>query len=311
VSEWVGGLAEWDDGDITYLSVAFTWLIPKARERAAIARSLGKRAIAGGPALMLPSMRSEMRGLAEMPTQVVTRERNGKHSVHVIGAPHPDGQVVHRHNPLATFATRGCDQDCSFCTVPTLEGRFTYFPDFPVRSILCDNNLSGLEPEYQDYIVRRYQETGTPLLDANSGFEPKSFNSAAYARWRKVLRGPWRFGYDETGERDQVLEVMRMLRKESPKRKRPYVLIGNEPFEDCMRRIQEALDHGCEPHVQWVMKLNALEKEPQVRFDWTAQKLRDVARWTNRRGWRKTPFSGYIPNYRTPEIYDGQQGLFV
>ena len=56
----------------------------------------------------------------------------------------------------------------------------------------------------------------------------------------------------------------------------------------------------------------ALEKEPWVRFDWTPQKLRDVARWGNRRGWRYTPFSGYIPNLKTPpEQYDAQQGLFV
>ena len=38
-----------------------------------------------------------------------------------------------------------------------MEGReFTELPDFPVRPILCDNNLSALSPEYQDHIVKRY-----------------------------------------------------------------------------------------------------------------------------------------------------------
>lgn len=50
-----------------------------------------------------------------------------------------------------------------------IDGDFKYFPDFPIRPVLCDNNLAGLDPAYQDYIVRRYQETGVPLRDANYG----------------------------------------------------------------------------------------------------------------------------------------------
>ena len=113
---------------------------------------------------------------------------------------------------------------------------------------------------------------------------------------------PWRFAYDEMKEREQVVRVMKMLADVRPaRRKRVYVLIGNEPFEECMARVQEVIDAGCEPHVQPYIKLNALTKSPHVRFDWTAQKLRDVARWANRRAWRYTPFSGYRPNARSVE----------
>lgn len=303
MSGWIGGLAEWDEGDVTYLSVAFTWLIPVARKRAVAALNLGRRVIAGGPGLFLPSMQQEIADVA------------------LVLQKHPD--AIARHNPLATVASRGCpgkgtedDPDgCSHCIVPKMWGTsFTFLPDFPARPILCDDNLSALPADYQDYIIRRYRESSVKLIDANSGFEPVTFTPDVYARWKPLMDAggaPWRFGYDETEERDQVLAVMRMLKDEPPKRKRVYVLIGTEPFDACMTRIQEVLDHGCEPHVQPMLKLNALDKRPWVRFDWTERKLRDVARWANRRGWRYTPFSGYIPNLRTRDRYDAQQGLFM
>jgi hypothetical protein len=178
-----------------------------------------------------------------------------------------------------------------------MEGKeFTLLPEFPVRPILCDNNLSALPPEYQDFIIERYRAAGVPLLDANSGFEPMTFTPDVYARWKKLVnagRGPWRFAYDETKERADVLRVMTMLEDEPQKRKRVYVLIGNEPFAECMRRIQEVIDGGCEPHVQPYIKLVALQREPHVRFDWTVQKLKDVARWANGWVWKRAPFAEY------------------
>lgn len=302
---WSGGFAEWvDEGKReAYLSIAFTWLLNHAAQRALSYRMLGWRVIAGGPALFLAKMQHELVGLAE------------------IGKDSPD--VVARHNPEATIASRGCPgkgteeapDPCVHCIVPKMWGtKFTLLPDFPVRPVLCDDNLSALPVDYQDFIVRRYRESSVKLRDANSGFEPVTFTPEVYERWKPLVNaggGPWRFGYDEMGEREQVLRVMRMLKDEPPKRKRPYVLIGNEPFASCMQRIQECLDHGCEPHVQWVMKLSAHDKEPWVRFDWTPRKLRDVARWANRRGWRYTPFSGYIPNLRSRDRYDAEEGLFV
>lgn len=300
MSGWVGGFAEWDDGDVTYLSVAFTWLIPKAHTRALIARALGKRVIAGGPALFQPSMKRELEDVAE------------------IAAHYPD--AVARHNPDATIASRGCPgrgteenpDPCSFCIVPKMEGtRFTLVPDFPVRPILCDNNLSALPEDYQRFIIDKYQHHAMPLLDANSGFEPATFSLGTYERWRKILRGPWRFVYDEIGEGEDVRRVMRILEDEPAKRKRVYVLIGNEPFAECMARIDRVIAWGGEPHVQPLMKLVALEKEPHVRHDWTAERLKAVARWANRRIWRYAPFSAYDGRIKTRETYDAQQGLFV
>lgn len=167
--------------------------------------------------------------------------------------------------------------------------------------------------DYQKHIIRRYQDENVPLLDANSGFEPQTFTEEIYRLWKPINRGPWRFAYDEMRERKDCLRVMEMLKDEPAKKKRVYVLIGNEPFAECMQRIAEVLAAGCEPHVQPYIKLNSLERKPFVQFDWSAQRLSDVARWANRFLWKYTPFAEYDRFKRTelaPE-YDVQQGLFL
>lgn len=294
---WSGGLAEWQEGDTTYLSVAFTWKLDEAYTRALFAKACGRRVIAGGPALFLVKMQHELAGVAE------------------IQKDYPD--AITKHNPLATFASRGCPVACYFCIVPAMEGKeFTLIPDFPVRPILCDNNLSALPAKFQDHIIERYRAEGVKLIDANSGFEPITFTPDVYERWKPIInegRGPWRFAYDETKERTQVHAVMRMLKDEPQKRKRVYVLIGNEPYAECMERIKEVIAAGCEPHCQPYMKLNALEKIPHARYDWTVQRLQDVARWANGWVWKKAPFEEYDRHRKNtpPETYDNQQGLFV
>src|SRR4051812_39693205 len=113
---WSDGLAEWDVGDTTYLSVAFSWKVGEAWERAVFKRATGQRVIAGGPAFLSEDVREVMAGVAEVPTkQVFTR---GKWRA--VPGDHPDGMVAHRHNPMATFASRGCPVNCYFCNVPVI-----------------------------------------------------------------------------------------------------------------------------------------------------------------------------------------------
>lgn len=292
---WVNGLAEWQEGQVAYLSVAFTWHIPAAYDRARWWSRLGYQVRAGGPALFLPKLRAIMAEVAE------------------VGGDLPD--AIARHNPQATIASRGCPVGCWFCIVPKMEGEaFTLLPDFEVRPILCDNNLSALPADYQAHIVARYLAAGVPLLDANSGFEPASFTEDVFARWRPILRGPWRFAFDEMNEVVEVERVMGMLRAAGvrPRKMQVYTLIGNEPFAECMARIHCVVDWGGEPYAQPVMKLNALEKRPMVRFDWTEQLLREVQRWCNYARRSGCSFEEYRAGARTgrgrlvehPQLWD-------
>lgn len=285
---WSGGLAEWIDGDTAYLSIAFTWRLDDAYSRACGYRQMGFKVKAGGPGIF--TRKHFLADVAE------------------IGGDLPD--AVSKHNPMATFASRGCPVNCWFCIVPKMEGKtFTLIPDFPVRPVLCDNNLSALPAEYQDHIISRYLRENVPLLDANSGFEPRTFDEIVYAKWRKINRGPWRFAYDDQAERPFVERVMRMLKAEPARRKRVYCLIGNEPVASCVERIKEVIAWGGEPHAQPFIKLNALQKKPHVRFDWTAQKLTDVARWANRFGWRYTDLEGYQRSFKSHKQSDAQMAM--
>jgi hypothetical protein len=290
---WTGGFAEWVDGETAYLSVAFTWKLAHAYQRAVWYRAEGYRVRAGGPGVF--TRKQFLADVAEIGGEV--------------------SDAVARHNPMATIASRGCPVGCWFCIVPKMEGRdFTLLPDFPVRPVLCDNNLSALPVDFQRHIIERYRRAGIPLLDANSGFEPQTFDADCYARWDEINKGPWRFAYDEQKERTEVERVMHMLRGVPAKRKRVYVLIGNEPVAACLERLNEVIGWGGEPHAQPYIKLNALEKKAHLRFDWSEQMLRDIARWANRRHWRYTKFEGYrrsAHSARDAGRYDPRQGLFL
>ena len=268
---WSKGIAEWTEGDTAFISVAFSWLLPDTYQRAAWYKAQGYKVRAGGPGTF--ANKKYLDGVADVGGEV---------------------DAVIRHNHNATFASRGCPVGCYFCIVPKIEGKeFTLIPDFTPRPILCDNNLSALPAEYQDYIIEKYKKSGVQLLDANSGFEPMTFDEDTYHRWNEINKGAWRFAYDETQEGDDVYKVTQILKDVPAGKKRVYVLIGNEPFEQCLERITKVIEWGCEPHVQPMLSLNTLTKTPRIRFDWTEKKLRDVARWSNRWVRRSVPFSEY------------------
>lgn len=298
---WIKGLAHWREGDTAYLSVAFTWRLKDAAKLADYYAALGCKVRAGGYGIWA----------------VRDKIKTGRH--HLAGKVELGGEVpdaVHRHNPMATRASKGCDQRCVFCMVHAFEGRsFTLFPEFTVRPVLIDNNLSGLSVDYQNHIIERYRGHGVKIADANSGFEPQSFDEDCFHRWSEVNDGPWRFGFDETVENERCVRVMQMLRKNGvPSKKiRPYVLIGNESFEQCMERLRLVFENGGEPHVQPYMKLNAEVRKPWAQHDWSVQKLRDVARWANSHQWRQRSFEEYDRSFKKPRAdrYRPMDGLFV
>lgn len=281
-ADWIKGVAHWRDGTTAFISVAFTWRLPEVRKIAAYYRAIGCTVVRlGGPGTF--TMRRYIAD--ELPDLE-------------LGGSIPD--AIARHNPDATRASYGCPVGCHFCIVPKMDGKtFTLLPDFTPRPILCDDNLSALPADYQQHIIDRYRKAEVPLLDANSGFEPATFDDEVFARWRPILKGPWRFGFDEKSEGENVARVFKMLSDVSPRRKQVYTMIGHEPFDVCMDRIQRVIGWRGEPYAQPFIKLNAIVKEPRIRHDWTAERLKRVQRWVNRRLWRYTTFEDYDPSAKT------------
>jgi hypothetical protein len=290
--EWVKGVAHWREGDRAFISVAFTWRLPEARKIAEYYRAIGCTVQAGGPGIF--TRQKYLADLCEIPMKRVVRM--GKE----IMVPGDSHGAVARHNPMATRASYGCPVGCWFCIVPKMDGKvFTLLPDFIPRPVLCDDNLSALPADYQQHIIDRYLKAGVPLLDANSGFEPATFDQDVFERWKPILKGPWRFGFDEKTEGEAVTRVFKMLKDVSPRRKQVYTMIGHEPFDVCMDRIQKVIASGGEPYAQPFLKLNALVKEPDPRHDWTALRLKQVQRWVNRRLWRYVKFEDYDASAKT------------
>ena len=284
VTEWEGppGLAL-QETDLVALSVIFSWHAPKAAQIALTATALGAEVWCGGP------------GMFTMGNW--WREQTGMEC-------HRGLDLRFDRQPGSyemTFASRGCPVGCSFCIVPKLEGKeFTLDWDFTPAPILCDNNLSALPVDFQEHIIRRYGERGIRLRDANSGFEPRTFDCGTYQRWKPLLRGPWRFAFDEMAEEREVEAMMAILRTESRKRKRVYVLIGNESEDACLERATKVLEWGCEPYCQPLLPLNALSRRAyKIAHGWTAQRLTDFARYYNRHLWKYVEWGGYDRKVRT------------
>jgi hypothetical protein len=279
VAYYDGDPGMWElDADLVALSVIFSWHAPIAREIALRMKDHAE-VWCGGPGIFaLRKWWEDQTGL-----QIVRGldQRFDKQ----------------RGQYKMTFASRGCPVNCSFCIVPRLEGlEFSFDPDFQPAPILCDNNLSALPVEYQEHIIRRYQETGTRLLDANSGFEPRYFNQGTYERWKPVIVGPWRFALDEMRELPDVERMMYILSGVSKSRKRVYCLVGNEPIVECYERARKIIEWGGEPFCQFILPLNWLGNPDAVklRYDWKSyQQGRDFCRYFNTYGWRSYPIWEY------------------
>lgn len=268
---WSKGIAEWVEGDTAFISVAFSWKLPEAYQRAVWYKAQGYKVRAGGSGTY--ARKNYLEGVAELGGEV---------------------DALPHHNPDATMASRGCPVGCYFCIVPKMEGKeFILIPEFTPRPILCDNNVSALPVEYQEYIIDKYRKHDLKISDINSGFEPQTFDKDCYQRWKEINIGAWRFAYDETKEGEDVYNVTQILKDLSPSKKRVYVLIGNEPFENCYRRIMQVIEWGCEPYCQPMLALNTLKKEPIIRYDWTEKKLQYLTRWVNRWTWRSVKWEDY------------------
>jgi hypothetical protein len=107
-------------------------------------------------------------------------------------------------NYKAVFWSRGCPaKNCSLgfprdgglpvCSVPEMEGwRFTLYDDVTPASVILDNNLSALPISHQELIVERTLAAGFKIIDAQEGFEPRSFKPSTAQRWRRLPLKAWR-----------------------------------------------------------------------------------------------------------------------
>lgn len=268
----------YDDFDAVWISAIFSWDVPYLIHHARAALSLGKDVQVGGPGTF------GVRGYIYDYTHLTPQST-------------PDARFERQPGQYeAVFWSRGCPaKNCSLgfpkdgnppiCSVPEMEGwKFTLYDDVTPAPVIMDNNLSALPRAHQELIVERTLAAGFPEVDANSGFEPRSFRPWTAELWKRLPLKAWRFAYDELAERDAVLRMMQILDEAGVSRKKRhiYCLAGNEPMQDCELRVREIQSWGSLPYVQRRRPLNWMVGPLPTLFDWTEQKLIDFQRWGNR-----------------------------
>lgn len=257
---------------ITRLSVAFTWDLPEAYQRAVWLRAQGQRVIAGGPAVAL--MTDYMADVAE------------------IGGDWSDALGL--HNRDATFTSRGCIRRCPFCAVWRTEGKLRELDDWPTRPIICDNNLLACSRAHFDRVVDRLK----PLqrIDFNQGLDARLLTKHHASRLAE-LDCMVRLAFDHISYESDFMQAFEMLRAQGiPKHRiRVYVLIGyKDTPEDALYRLRTVQGLGVKPNPMRYNPLDTLRRDSYIGDNWTASELRRFVRYWARLRWLEAiPFEEF------------------
>jgi hypothetical protein len=269
---WSKRFLEWTDMYNAYLSVVFTWDLPAAYMRAAWLRQEGYTVHAGGPAVKL--MLDYLTDVADCTGEA------------------PD--AIARHNPQATFTSRGCIRRCPFCAVPRIEGDLVELDAWPVQPIVCDNNLLACSRAHFDQVIDRLK----PLhgVDFNQGLDHRLL-TAYHAGRLAELDCMVRLAFDNVACEPHFMHAVDLLRKAGiPKRRiGVYVLIGyDDTPEDALYRLQLVSGMGIDPNPMRYNPLDALKRDVYVAPGWTGKELlRTMRYWSNLRYLRAVPFEDF------------------
>lgn len=258
---WHNGLVEWIEDDTAYLSVVFSWHLQEAYQRAAWHRAFGRVVVAGGPA--------------------VNHQPNYLSDVATIGTSYTD--AIQWHNPFATFTSRGCVRNCKFCLVPKIEGPLVELDDWPIRPIICDNNLLACSQRHFDDVIDKLK----PLsgIDFNQGLDARLLTKHHAERIAELDLKMVRLAWDHIGLERQFAQTWQILRDVGiPKRKiGVYVLIGyRDTPEDALYRLRSIWERGSWPYPMRYQPLDAIKRNQYVGEHWTDAELKRYMRyWTN------------------------------
>lgn len=264
-SQWPKTVVEWTEGDTAYLSVAFTWDLPKAHMRAVWLREQRYEVEAGGPAcLLMPDYLSEVAKV------------NGKRI-----------DALWRHNPDATFTSRGCIRRCEFCAVPVIEGDLVELDHWEPKPIVCDNNLLACSPQHFDKVIDSLK--GIEGVDFNQGLDARLLQKWHARRLAELDLAKVRLAWDWTSLEGDVLYAIGLFRDAGiPKSKIGiYCLIGfHDTPEDALYRLETIRGWGILPNPQRYNPLGTLTKDSYVGAAWTDKQLTRYMRyWYQPRVW--------------------------
>jgi len=252
MSEWSKSLVEWTEDNVAYLSVVFTWDLPKAHQRAAWLTQEGYHVVAGGPAVKL------------MPEYVAEVAEVGGDM---------EG-VLERHNPDATFTSRGCIRRCAFCAVPKIEGDLVELDEWEAKPIICDNNLLACSIIHFDSVIEKLR----PLkdIDFNQGLDARLLTQYHADRLAELDIAVIRLAWDNTKTGNAFMQAFERLRKAGIKANkiRVYCLLNfTDTPDDALFRIRTVNNMGALPSPMRYQPLDTLTRNAYVSPNWTEMQI--------------------------------------
>lgn len=266
--QWRKDIAQWTIKDTLYLSVVFTWDLPRAKDIAAASK---KKVIAGGPAVSL--MPDYLRDVAEI----------GKNSPFALAM----------HNPLATFTTRGCTNKCSFCAVPKTEGDLIEWREWRASPVVCDNNLLAASQGHFDMVIDSLKHL--PFVDFNQGLQASLFTDHHAQRMSELKAAKVRFSFDHISNESAVVDAINRARVHGLNNLGVYVMIGfEEAPEDAIYRLELIRSMGIWPNPMRYQPLTTLKKNEFLPPQWDETLLLKVMKYYSRlRFVEHIPFDEY------------------
>lgn len=272
---WKSGLVSWEENNIVYISVVFSWQLQQAYQMAIWHQ--GKKVRIGGPSSYLkPEM---FEGIAEIGGEI---------------------DAIAHHNPQATFTSRGCIRSCPFCIVPKIEGELRELKDWPIYPIICDNNFLATSKKHFDSVIDKLK----PLknIDFNQGLDARLMTKYHAERLRELNIKVIRLAWDHSKMEKQFMYAWNLLRSAGfPKsRLQAYVLMGyNDTPEDALYRLQSIKELGGLPNPMRYQPIDAIRKNEYVHPNWTEYELKAYMRyWSKQQFLRSVPFAEYLEGYK-------------
>lgn len=204
-----------------------------------------------------------------------------------------------RHNPDATFTSRGCIRRCKFCAVPKIEGELRELPDWIPAPIVCDNNLLATSMKHFDLVIDRLKPF--KFVDFNQGLDARLLTAHHIERLQELQLPRLRFAFDHMSVEAKVMDALdRVLAAGFARRRLScYVMFGfDDTPEDAMYRAEAIKARGIKPFLQRFQPIEGeecLTKDSWVGPGWTGEEIHRFQRYWNRQNWfSKIPYAEFI-----------------
>ncbi len=234
------------------------------------------------------------------------------------------------HNTAAAsilFSHRGCIRNCSFCSVPKLEGKpFQIRPDTRIkhlihpahrRVILWDNNILG-ESQWRE-VVGELKELDMPV-DFNQGLDARLVTEEVAMALKDLDIPTIRLAYDFPTMRQSVHRAVTLLKAAGLNNRRyrhicSYVLYNyKDKPDDLFMRVRDLLAWGVAAYPMRYQPLSgdfAFDKDSYIAPSWSAEELEMVANARRVIGYGGAfpPYEGLVKKFANANNFQEAFGL--